>query len=99
MESPTGWFHVTAHPLSNTSSAEGDYDDGGDKLEEAETNIMFHLEVIAFQPTFYDIGNTCTEDEAGVTPITAEVTGGNTDPSKMKENQTACQVKSFTLNL
>ena len=53
---------------------------------------MFHVEVIAFQPTFYDIGNTCTEDEAGVTPITAEVTGGDTDPGKMKENTTACQV-------
>ena len=55
---------------------------------------MFHVEVIAFQPTFYDIGNTCTEDEAGVTPITAEVTGGDTDPGKMKENTTACQVET-----
>ena len=25
----------------------------------------FYLEVVAFQPTFYDIGNTCTEAEAG----------------------------------
>ena len=28
-------------------------------------DVKFHLEIVGFQPTFYDIGNTCTEDNAG----------------------------------
>ena len=28
-------------------------------------DVKFHLEIVGFQPTLYDIGNTCTEDNAG----------------------------------
>ena len=31
----------------------------------AKLNVKFHLEVVASQPTFYDIGNQCTDAEAG----------------------------------
>ena len=27
----------------------------------------YHLEYIGYKPTFYDIGNTCTLDQAGTT--------------------------------
>ena len=47
--------------------------------------------MLAFQPTFYDIGNSCSMDEAGNTVITAEVKGGDT--SVTKTNETACQVE------
>ena len=75
---------------SNASSTEADVDDRGKLLEESGSGLKFHLEVLAFQPTFYDIGNTCSEAEAGVTPITVEVTGDWL--SLMKTNETLCQV-------
>ena len=43
-----------------SESEESDMDETGTPLEK-----KFHLEVVAFQPTFYDIGNQCTEAEAG----------------------------------
>ena len=49
--------------------------------------------MLAFQPTFYDIGNSCSMDEAGNTVITAEVKGGDT--SVTKTNETACQVELY----
>ena len=27
--------------------------------------VNFHLEVVAYQPTFYDIGNVCADADAG----------------------------------
>ena len=47
--------------------------------------------MLVFQPTFYDIGNSCSMEEAGTTVITAEVKGG--DMSVTKTNETACQVE------
>ena len=46
--------------------------------------------MLAFQPTFYDIGNSCSMEEAGVEVITAEVKGG--DAGVTMTNETACQV-------
>lgn len=51
---------------------------------------MYHVEVLAYQPTFYDFGNTCTEEQAGNVVITATVVGG--DSTVMLTNETACQV-------
>ena len=38
-------------------------------------DVKFHLEIIAFQPSFYDIGNVCgTEDAATDVTVTITVT-------------------------
>ena len=49
--------------------------------------------MLAFQPTFYDIGNSCSMEEAGVEVITAEVKGG--DAGVTMTNETACQVATL----
>ena len=69
-------------------------------------DVKFHLEIIAFQPSFYDIGNVCgTEDAATDVTVTITVTftlicywsrqlyiKGNAT-SKSKQNSTACQIE------
>ena len=73
--------------------------------------VKFHLEIVAFQPTFYDIGNDCTVGDAG-NDISITVTvvfkhcitflenildcQGN-DTSKPKRNQTACQIEIINM--
>ena len=75
-------------------------------------SVRFHLEIVAFQPTFYDIGNECSVGDAGK-DITVTVTvvfkhfiiflknifdcQGN-DTSKPKTNQTACQIEIVNLD-
>ena len=41
-------------------SSNSDLDENGSSL-----NVRFHLEIIAFQPSFYDIVNACTAADAG----------------------------------
>ena len=40
-------FPANAFFFSNCSVLEADYDDGGDKIEEEESAVKFHLEVKA----------------------------------------------------
>ena len=92
--------------LCSNESEYSDMDETGAKL-----NVKFHLEVVASQPTFYDIGNQCTDAEAGsdiivtVTVLTFQgfiidiklcVCQGN-DTSKPKSNQTSCQIEIVNL--
>ena len=51
-----------------SDSSQADMDDTGFSL-----NVKFHLEIVAFQPTFYDIGNDCSVGDAGK-DITVTVT-------------------------
>ena len=44
-----------------TNPSESDMATDGSPL-----GVNFHLEVVAYQPTFYDIGNTCSDSEAGM---------------------------------
>jgi hypothetical protein len=84
-------YRIKGLPHSNATAQDADFDgDSAERAMEEDNGLQFHLEVIAFQPTFYDIGNTCTEAEAA-TVITATVTGG--DDANPKTNETACQVR------
>ena len=39
------WLVNAFHVSSNCSLEEADYDDGGDKIEEEESAVKFHVEV------------------------------------------------------
>ena len=34
-------------------------------IDGSRLGVNFHLEVVAYQPTFYDIGNLCSDSDAG----------------------------------
>ena len=55
-------------PSNVTNPAESDLDANGSPL-----NVKYHLEVIAYKPTFNDIQNKCSPEEAG-TDITVTIT-------------------------
>ena len=51
----------TVFPFSNNSDlSQSDMATDGSRL-----GVNFHLEVVAYQPTFYDIGNLCSDSDAG----------------------------------
>ena len=51
----------TVFPFSNSSDlSQSDLAIDGSRL-----GVNFHLEVVAYQPTFYDIGNLCADSDAG----------------------------------
>ena len=52
------WSIYSCRESSDDTRA--DLDEYGSSLQ-----AIFHLEVVAFQPTFYDMGNTCNESQAG----------------------------------
>ena len=59
-------------PFSNTTdSSQSDMAIDGSSL-----GVNFHLEVVAYQPTFYDIGNVCADSDAGM-DIQATLTVSN----------------------
>ena len=44
-------------------------------MDAADASVLgkrYHIEYFGYRPTFYDIGNTCSLDQAGTT-ITAEI--------------------------
>ena len=50
----------TVFPFSNSSDlSQSDLAIDGSRL-----GVNFHLEVVAYQPTFYDIGNLCSDSDA-----------------------------------
>ena len=63
------WLGKEQFFLSNTSDlSKSDLAIDGSRL-----GVNFHLEVVAYQPTFYDIGNVCADSDAG-TEIIAVLT-------------------------